>query len=125
MQEILLRQDIISNIENYLCLVRSTEILDNDNKKSAMDICTNTLAYALATEKEKELLIKVFQKIEENLQQYSVEDLRRYSNAMSGIGLSFLIEECIVQKGTYREDIYRNRFVIYDYRIVSANLRRF
>ncbi|MBS6517779.1 MAG: DEAD/DEAH box helicase [Clostridium sp.] len=96
-QEILLRQDIISHIENYLCLVYSTEISDNDHKKSAVDICANTLAYALATEKEKELLIKVFQKIEENLQQYSVENLRRYSNAMSGIGLSSLIEEWIVQ----------------------------
>ena len=96
-QEILLRQDIISNIENYLCLVRSAETLVNDSKKSAVDICTNTLAYAMATEKEKELLIKVFQKIEENIQQYSVEKLNRYSNAMSGIGLSSLIEEWIVQ----------------------------
>ena len=96
-QEILLRQDIISNIENYLCLVRSAETLVNDSKKSAVDICTNTLAYAMATEKEKELLIKVFQKIEENIQQYSVEKLSRYSNAMSGIGLSSLIEEWIVQ----------------------------
>ena len=66
-QEILLRQDIISNIENYLCLVRSAETLVNDSKKSAVDICTNTLAYAMATEKEKELLIKVFQKIETEL----------------------------------------------------------
>ena len=96
-QEMLLRQDIISNIENYLCLVRSAETLVNDSKKSAVDICTNTLAYAMATEKEKELLIKVFQKIEENIQQYSVEELNRYSNAMSGIGLSSLIEEWIVQ----------------------------
>ena len=55
------------------------------------------MAYALATEKEKELLIKVFQKLEENIQQYSAEELRRYSNAMSGIGLSSLIEEWIVQ----------------------------
>lgn len=85
------------NIENYLCLVRSAETLVNDSKKSAVDICTNTLAYAMATEKEKELLIKVFQKIEENIQQYSVEKLSRYSNTMSGIGLSSLIEEWIVQ----------------------------
>ena len=97
MQVILLRQDIISNIENYLCLVHSAETLDNDDKKKAVDICANTLAYALATEKEKELLIKVFQKLEENIQQYSAEELRRYSNAMAGIGLSSLIEEWIVQ----------------------------
>lgn len=97
MREILLRQDIISHIENYLCLVFSTETLDNADKKSAVDICTSTLAYALASEKEKELLIMVFQKIEENIQKYSTEDLHRYSNAMSGIGLSSQIEEWIVQ----------------------------
>ena len=99
MQEILLRQDIISHIENYLCLVYSTEKLDSADKKSAVDICTSTLAYDLASEKEKELLIMVFQKIEENLQKYSFENLRRYSNAMSGIDLSCQIEEWIVQSG--------------------------
>lgn len=111
-QEILLRQDIISNIENYLCLVRSAETLVNDSKKSAVDICTNTLAYAMATEKEKELLIKVFQKIEENIQQYSVEKLSRYSNAMSGIGLSSLIEEWIVQN-ELTEKIYTETELLY------------
>lgn len=111
-QEILLRQDIISNIENYLCLVRSAETLVNDSKKSAVDICTNTLAYAMATEKEKELLIKVFQKIEENIQQYSVEKLSRYSNAMSGIGLSSLIEKWIVQN-ELTEKIYTETELLY------------
>lgn len=77
-----------------------------------MDICTNTLAYAMATEKEKELLIKVFQKIEENIQQYSVEKLSRYSNAMSGIGLSSLIEEWIVQN-ELTEKIYTETELLY------------
>ena len=95
MQKVVLRQNILSHIENYLCLTRSAETLDDNDKKSAVDICTSTLAYALASEKEKKLLIMVFQKIEENLQKYSVEELRRYSNAMSGIGLSSQIEEWI------------------------------
>lgn len=95
MQKVVLRQNILSHIENYLCLTRSAETVDDNDKKSAVDICTSTLAYALASEKEKELLIMVFQKIEENLQKYSVEELRRYSNAMSGIGLSSQIEEWI------------------------------
>ena len=72
MHELLLRQDIISHLENYLCLVLSTDAIDNDEKKSAVDICSNTLAYALATEKEKELLNKIFQKMEENIQQYTL-----------------------------------------------------
>lgn len=97
MHELLLRQDIISNLENYLCLILSTETPNDENKTSAVDICCNTLAYALATEKEKELLNKIFQKMEENIQQYTVEELRRYSNAMSRIGTSSIIEEWIFQ----------------------------
>lgn len=105
MQEILLRQDIISHIENYLCLACSTETVATDCKNNSVDICSNTLAYALASEQEKELLIKVFQKIEENIQEYDVEDLRRYSNAMSGIALSSQIEEWIF-KNELTERIY-------------------
>lgn len=58
------------------------------------------------------LLIKVFQKIEENIQQYSVEKLSRYSNAMSGIGLSSLIEEWIVQN-ELTEKIYTETELLY------------
>lgn len=61
---------------------------------------------------DKELLIKVFQKIEENIQQYSVEKLSRYSNAMSGIGLSSLIEEWIVQN-ELTEKIYTETELLY------------
>ena len=77
--------------------ILSTETSDDENKTSAVDICSNTLAYALATEKEKELLNKIFQKMEENIQQYTVEELRSYSNAMSRIGTSSIIEEWIFQ----------------------------
>ena len=94
------------------CIKLAIQNCGNDSKKSAVDICTNTLAYAMATEKEKELLIKVFQKIEENIQQYSVEKLSRYSNAMSGIGLSSLIEEWIVQN-ELTEKIYTETELLY------------
>lgn len=33
MYELLLRQDIISHLENYLCLVLSTDAIDNDEKR--------------------------------------------------------------------------------------------
>ena len=35
--------------------------------------------------------------MEENIQQHAVEELRRYSNAMSGIGISSIVEEWISQ----------------------------
>ena len=65
-----------------------------------------------STQKPEALLIKVFQKIEENIQQYSVEKLSRYSNAMSGIGLSSLIEEWIVQN-ELTEKIYTETELLY------------
>lgn len=54
------RQEILDCIENYLCLVYSDQNIDKDKESMAMDICINTLAFALATDEEKELLQKVF-----------------------------------------------------------------
>lgn len=93
--EVILRQNIIAHIENYLCLVYSNEVLSEENDYDAIEICTNTLAYALANEKEKNLLQKVFAKIQENIQQYPLGKLRKYSNAMSGIEQSVKIEQWI------------------------------
>ena len=94
-REILLRYDILSNIENYLCLVYVTDMLFASGVKNAIDICSNTLAYSFASEAEKELLNKVFLKVEANVRKYSVEQLRRFSNSMSGIELSSQIEQWI------------------------------
>lgn len=54
-QEILLRQDIISNIENYLCLVRSAETMVNDSKKSAVDICTKYIGVCYGNRKRERI----------------------------------------------------------------------
>ena len=108
MQEIMLRQDIVSHIENYLCLVYAIDTSGEEGSGNAVDILKNTLAYALASEKEQELLEKIFLKIEENIKKYPVEQIRRYSNAMSGIERSFLIEQWIADEGitekTYSEE---------------------
>ena len=107
-QEIMQRYGIVSQIENYLCLVISNNMSGEDDSESAADILKNTLAYALASDKEKELLEKVFLKIEENIKKYPTEQIRRYSNAMSGIERSSLIEQWItdeeITERIYSED---------------------
>lgn len=100
--EIFLRLDIISYIENYLCLIYS--------KKEATDIYLDTLAYALASEKEKELLKKIFLAIEENVKKYPLERLYKYSQTMSSIELStkienWIIENDIVEKNYSEEEL--------------------
>ena len=90
------RQEILDCIENYLCLVYSDENIDKDKESMAMDICINTLAFALATDEEKELLQKVFLKISGVVQKYPTVKLRNYANAMSGIEQSLKIEQWII-----------------------------
>lgn len=90
------RQEILDCIENYLCLVYSDQNIDKDKESMAMDICINTLAFALATDEEKELLQKVFLKISGVVQKYPTVKLRNYANAMSGIEQSLKIEQWII-----------------------------
>lgn len=93
---ILLRQEIIAHIENYLCMVIST--LEEDSQIEVTSICQQTLAYALATDEEKELLERMFEKIGEKLSNHSRERLKNYSFAMSGIDQSVKIENWIAEK---------------------------
>ncbi len=93
---ILLRQEIIAHIENYLCMVIST--LDEDAQIGLTSICQQTLAYALATDEEKRLLERIFEKIGEKLSNHSRERLKKYSFAMSGIDQSVKIENWIADK---------------------------
>ena len=96
--EILFKQEVLSQIENYLCLVFSCNYTEQTNQEIALNVCRNTLAYALASDTEKELLEQFFLKIEEKLQNYTTEQLRNYSYGMLGINLSVKIEEWITEK---------------------------
>lgn len=112
--EAFLRLNIISYIENYLCLIYSKKNL----KIEAADTYLDTLAYALANEKEKELLKKIFLAIEENLKKYSLERLYKYSQTMSSIELSakienWIIENDIVEKNYSEEELLEKIIAFY------------
>lgn len=96
--EILFKQEVLFQIENYLCLAFACNDTDLTNQEIALSICQNTLAYALASDEEKELIEQFFIKTEEKLRNYTTEQLRGYSYGMLGVDLSVKIEEWIVEK---------------------------
>ena len=93
---ILLRQEIMVHIENYLCLVISN--LEADSQIEVQSICQQTLAYALGSDEEKALLERIFKRIGEKLCNHSRDRLKNYSFAMSGIDQSVKIENWIADK---------------------------
>lgn len=96
--EMLFKREVLSQIENYLCLAFACNYTEQTNQEIAIKVCRSTLAYALASDKEKELIEQFFLKIEKKLQNYTTEQLRNYSYGMIGIDLSLKIEEWIIEK---------------------------
>lgn len=95
--QIMFRKQVLSSIENYLCLRFSTDS-ESDRHVLAENVCENTLAYSLASDKEKTRLLHIFEKAEEKLAKYPSNQLRIYSYAMSGINESLVIEEWIIEQ---------------------------
>jgi len=95
---ILLRQSIIESIENHLCFVYSSNEW-TDFEEYATEICRETLAYTLATDEEKELLIELFSAIARKIHSYGdATKIQKYARTMIGIDLSRRIEEWIDEK---------------------------
>lgn len=103
--EIIFKQEVLSQIENYLCLAFACNSTEQTNREIALKICQNTLAYALASVEERELIEQFFLKIEEKLQNYTAEQLRSYSYGMLGVDKSIKIETWIVEKGLIEQVI--------------------
>ena len=86
-KEIYFRETVISNIENYLCMVYSNANA-TDDKFLALKICKSTLAYSLANDEEKALLERVFIRIEEKILGLSTNKIANYALSMIGIDMS-------------------------------------
>ena len=93
-KEICFRETVISNIENYLCMIYSNANT-TDDKPVALEICKSTLAYSLANEDEKALLERVFIRIEEKILELSTNKIANYALSMIGIDMSERIESWI------------------------------
>ena len=94
--EVMLCKSVFSSIENYLTLVFANGNI-NQYDDVALNICRNTLAYTLASDEERSLLEQVFLKLSQTLQKFEVDQLKKYSYAMSSIEQSSQIEQWILE----------------------------
>lgn len=92
--EVTFRKSVISQIENYLCMIYSKATAFFESSV-ALNICRSTLAYTLANDEEKALLEKVFIRIEEKILGLSTNKIANYALSMIGIDMSEKIESWI------------------------------
>jgi Superfamily II helicase len=111
--KIMLKREIIGSIENYLCFVLSDDPND-DLSQLSEQICNDTLAYEIASDEERYLLLGLFKVIcKKVLSLKSREIMKVYSKTMIGIdfsdeisqwltkneiGLSFISENDLLEK---------------------------
>ncbi len=93
--EVTTRKSVITQIENYLCMIYS-DVTAFFESSVALNICKSTLAYTLANDKEKELLERVFVKIEEKVLGLSKNKITNYAQSMIGIDMSERINTWII-----------------------------
>ena len=92
---VMYRKSIIDSIENHLCFAYSNREW-TDFEELAVSICGETLAYALADEEEKELLIELFLVISRKVNSYGdARKIQKFACTMIGIDLSCRIEAWI------------------------------
>lgn len=123
--EIFFKKEVLSQIENYLCLAFAYKYTEQTNQEIAINICKNTLAYALASDEEKELIEQFFLKTEEKLRNYTTEQLRGYSYGMLGIDHSLKIEEWIIDKELTEKVVSEEEllFLIVEFFLQNENCR--
>ena len=90
-----LRKSIVEIIENHLCFVFSNNRDENFGELSKK-ICLSTLAYALSTAEEKELLLQIFEVITQKIVQFDMETIHDYARTMIGIDFSEKILDWII-----------------------------
>lgn len=91
------RKQALDAVENYLCFVYGTPIsLEQDiHENIGESICKDTLAYYLADEEEKGMLLSVFRVIEEKVAVLSERQRVKYSASMTAVDCGKAIEAWI------------------------------
>ncbi|WP_026395906.1 DEAD/DEAH box helicase [Acetobacterium malicum] len=110
-------QRIVDSIENHLCFVFSNFEVEKYEELSTK-LCTETLAYALANDAEKSLLLRLFSAIARKIQiRASQEKIQKYSRTMIGIDQSLQIEKWIEEKNidkiSYNEEQLLDMIIIF------------
>jgi superfamily II DNA/RNA helicase len=95
--EIMLKKTIIESIENYLCFIFFDEETD-DLLQLSDQICKDTLAYQMASDEEKGLLLELFKVIcQKVLSLKNKETMKLYSKTMIGIDFSDEISQWLTK----------------------------
>lgn len=89
-------ETVMRTVENHLCYVFADDSEGNKNE-IARDLCTKTLAYALASETEKEELLSIWDKIATKVSTLSTQQIANFSKAMTGVELGNAIESWMIQ----------------------------
>lgn len=89
-------ETVMRSIENHLCYVFA-DSSDGDKNEIARELCTKTLAYALADETEREQLLSIWDKLATKVSALSTQQISNFSKAMTGIELGNAIESWINQ----------------------------
>lgn len=87
-------KSIINTIENYLCFGVSC-YPDVEQALDPSELCKQTLAYSMADDEQKELLIRIFETIFQKVGVLSKRQAEKYSKAMIGLELANKIERWI------------------------------
>lgn len=90
-----LRKGIVEIIENHLCFVFSNN-RDENLEEQSKNICLSTLAYALGTVEEKELLLQIFEVVTQKIVHFDMEIIQNYARTMVGIDFSEKISDWII-----------------------------
>ena len=96
------RKKVTEAIENNLCFVLS-ENENTNTEKIASDICKSTLAYFMANDVERVILLRVFTAIAEKIAKLSTTQVKKYARTMVGIDLSLEIEHWISENQLTRQ----------------------
>ncbi len=108
------RRQVIETIENYICFLYGVDSLHLPESTETLGekVCKESLAYYLANDREREILLSLFQMIDEKVKHLTNQQQIHYGKAMTGIDTGKIIEEwvvetnCIIQSYTESELIH-------------------
>lgn len=103
-------ESILRAIENYFCF--GTSNLDTSKENiSASDICSQTLAYAMANDEQKKLLLQIFAVVSQKVLSKESTQIAKYSRAMIGLDLSDKIEQWIESRKLMSSNFCENELL--------------
>lgn len=96
-KQVLERKQVMEAIENHLCFIYGCNEIDYDDVIEGIGakVCKGTLAYFLANEQQRTMLLELFSVIDEKVRSLNKQQHIKYGTAMTGIRIGKMIENWI------------------------------